>query len=86
MEQENLDQIPTLKTLREHAKLTQPELSRRMDVGIRIIGDWERGESIPRLDRAVKLSRELGVSMKTLCKSFRINVDGVPDDNTGGEN
>jgi transcriptional regulator with XRE-family HTH domain len=30
---------PTLKYLRERANLTQPELSRRMNVGIRIIAE-----------------------------------------------
>ena len=68
---------PTLKSLRERANLTQPELSRRMNVGIRIIGDWERGESIPRFDRAVALARELGVSLKVLAKSMGIDVEGL---------
>jgi transcriptional regulator with XRE-family HTH domain len=74
---------PTLKSLRESANLTQPELSRRMNVGIRIIGDWERGESIPRFDRAIALARELGVSLKDLAKSMRIDVEGVVDDGVG---
>lgn len=71
---------PTLKTLRESASLTQPELSRRINVGIRIIGDWERGQSIPRFDRAIALARELGVSLKTLAKAMKLDVEGVPDD------
>lgn len=70
---------PTLKSLRERANLTQPELSRRINVGIRIIGDWERGESIPRFDRAVALARELGVSLKFLAKSMGIDVEGLLD-------
>jgi transcriptional regulator with XRE-family HTH domain len=72
--------VPTLKVLRESASLTQPELSRRMGVGIRIIGDWERGEAIPRFDRAIALARELGVSLKTIAKSIGLNVEGLPDD------
>ena len=79
MNEDNSNQ-PTLKTLRESASLTQPELSRRMNVGIRIIGDWERGEALPRFDRAVSLARELGVSLKTLAKSMRIDVAGIPDE------
>ena len=71
---------PTLKSLRERANLTQPELSRRMNVGIRIIGDWERGESIPRFDRAVALARELGVSLKVLAKSMGIDVGDLVND------
>ncbi|MEG4271058.1 MULTISPECIES: helix-turn-helix transcriptional regulator [unclassified Microcoleus] len=72
--------VPTLKTLRESVNLTQPELSRRMGVGIRIIGDWERGESIPRFDRAVSLAKELGIPLKTLARSFGLSVEGVPND------
>ncbi|MGV0102238.1 helix-turn-helix transcriptional regulator [Nostoc sp. DSM 114160] len=79
MNEENREQ-PTLKGLRESANLTQPELSRRMKVGIRIIGDWERGESIPRFDRAIALARELGVSLKILAKSMQIDVADLLDD------
>ena len=79
MNLENNNQ-PTLKALRENASLTQPELSRRMGVGIRIIGDWERGESIPRFDRAIALARELGVSLKTLARAMQLDVTGIPDD------
>lgn len=70
----------TLKTLREAAELTQPELSRRMNVGIRIIGYWESGAKVPTFDRAIALARELGVSLKTLAKSMRLDVEGIPDD------
>jgi transcriptional regulator with XRE-family HTH domain len=70
----------TLKNLRESANLTQPELSRRMGVGIRIIGDWERGESIPRFDRAIALARELGVPLKTLARCMGLDVTNIPDD------
>lgn len=73
-------EIPTLKSLREAAHLTQPELSRRMNVGIRIIGDWERGQSVPRFDRAIALARELGVSLKSLAKSMRLDVADLPPD------
>lgn len=71
---------PTLKILRESANLTQPELSNRIGVGIRIIGDWESGRKLPRFDNAVALARELGVSLKVLAQAMQINVEGVPDD------
>ena len=70
----------TLKSLRESAELTQPELSRRMNVGIRIIGYWESGSKVPSFDRAIALARELGVSLKTLAKSMKMDVSGVPDE------
>jgi transcriptional regulator with XRE-family HTH domain len=70
----------TLKKLRERANLTQPELSDRMNVGIRIIGEWESGRKLPRFDNAVALARELGVSLKVLATAMQISVEGVPDD------
>jgi DNA-binding transcriptional regulator YiaG len=70
----------TLKKLRERVNLTQPELSDRIGVGIRIIGDWESGRKLPRFDNAVALARELGISLKVLAKAMQINVEGVPDD------
>ena len=79
MESEDRETI-TLKNLRESANLTQPELSRRMGVGIRIIGDWERGEAIPRFDRVIALARELGVPLKTLARCMGLDVAKIPDD------
>lgn len=79
MNTQNQEQ-PTLKTLRESRELTQPELSRRLNVGIRIIGHWESGTKLPRFDNAIALARELGVSLKTLAKAMRLDVTGVSDD------
>jgi transcriptional regulator with XRE-family HTH domain len=71
---------PTLKKLRERANLTQPELSDRIGVGIRIISDWESGRKLPRFDNAVALARELGVSLKVLAQAMQIDIEGVQDD------
>jgi transcriptional regulator with XRE-family HTH domain len=79
MNEENQEH-PTLKALREAAHLTQPELSRRMNVGIRTIGDWERGTYFPGFDRAISLAVELQVSLKSLAKSMRLDVSKVPND------
>lgn len=70
----------TLKSLRESVGLTQPELSQRLNCGIRIISDWENGHKIPRFDNAITLANELGVSLKTLAKSMNLDVSGIPDD------
>jgi len=60
--------------------LTQPELSDRIGVGIRIISDWESGRKLPRFDNAVALARELGVSLKVLAQAMQIDIEGVQDD------
>jgi transcriptional regulator with XRE-family HTH domain len=75
------DQEPeTLRTLRQNLQLTQEELSRRLDLSFRTVGDWETGKKLPRFDNAVTLSRALGVSLRTLAKAMQIDVVGVPGD------
>jgi transcriptional regulator with XRE-family HTH domain len=75
------DQEPeTLRTLRQNLQITQEELSRRLDLSFRTVGDWETGKKLPRFDNATTLSRELGVSLRTLAKAMQINVTGVPAD------
>lgn len=69
-----------LKTLREAAGLTQPELSQKMNCGIRIIGDWENGRRVPRFDNAIALARELNVSLKELARAMHLDTLDVPDD------
>lgn len=71
---------PTLKNLRESCALTQQELSHRLNLSFRTIGDWETGKKIPRFDNVIALARELRVSLKTLAKAFQLNIDGIPDD------
>jgi transcriptional regulator with XRE-family HTH domain len=70
----------TLKALRERLKLSQEDLGRRMNLSYRTIAEWEGGRKTPRFDNAIALARELGVSLKVLGKSMRLNVEGVPDD------
>ena len=69
-----------LKTLREAAGLTQPELSQKMNCGIRIIGDWENGRRVPRFDNAIALARELNVSLKVLARAMDLDVSDIEDD------
>ena len=70
----------TVKSLREGALLTQEELGRRLNLSFRTVSDWETGKKIPRFDNAVILAKELGVSLKTLARAFKMDVDGLPDD------
>lgn len=69
-----------LRLLREAAELTRSELGRRIGVTERQIYDWENGIKLPRVDRAVALARELGVSIETVCRALGIDVNGVPED------
>ena len=71
-----------LRRLREAAQLKRTELGRRIWVSERQIYDWENGIKLPRIDRAVALARELGVSLQTVCKAIGIDVTGVPDKET----
>ena len=80
MTPENAPNNISLKSLREAVGLTQPELSFRMGCGIRIISHWENGHKLPRLDNALALARELGVSLKELSKAMKLDVSGIPDD------
>jgi transcriptional regulator with XRE-family HTH domain len=69
-----------LRLLREAAELTRTELGRRIGVTERQIYDWENGIKLPRVDRAVALARELGVSIETVCRALGIDVTGLPKD------
>ncbi|WP_319422061.1 helix-turn-helix domain-containing protein [Pleurocapsa sp. FMAR1] len=77
----NLDsREPTLRTLRESAGLTQEQLAKELNLGIRIISDWENGKKVPKFDNAVSLASALKVSLKTLASSMRMNVSKIPND------
>ncbi|PSO71911.1 MAG: XRE family transcriptional regulator [Cyanobacteria bacterium QH_8_48_120] len=78
-ESNQLEDELTLRTLREAAELTRPELSKRMNIGTRIIANWESGEKLPRVDKFLGLARELNVSLKTLAKAMKLDVKGIPD-------
>lgn len=39
---------PEIKAARERAHMTQQELAEKVGVGLRTVGNWERGESVPK--------------------------------------
>ena len=81
MPSEDLNQPePTLKELRERLKLSQEDLGRRINLSYRTIAEWEGGRKMPRFDNAIALARELGVSLKVLAKSMRLDIEGLLDD------
>lgn len=80
MKSNNKPKLVTLKSLREATGLTQPQLSVKMNCGLRSISDWENGKSLPRFDRAILLANELGVSLKELANAMNLDVSLTKDD------
>ena len=80
MSAEPTEQNLTLKSLRNNLNISQEELARRLNLSFRTIGEWEGGKKMPRFDNALALARELGVSLKTLAKAMRLDIEGIPDD------
>lgn len=39
---------PEIKAARERAKMTQQQLAKQIGVGLRTVGNWERGETVPK--------------------------------------
>lgn len=71
-----------LKELRKAKKLTQQELAEKINVTKLTISRWERGERVPKSDKAQKLADFFGVSIAHLLayddndfeKQIRIDV------------
>ncbi|MDB9514781.1 helix-turn-helix transcriptional regulator [Kamptonema animale CS-326] len=74
----NKREAVTLDELMAKAGLTEPELSRQIGVGLRIINDWKRRRKIPRLDNALALSKALGVSLLVVAEAVGLDVEGIP--------
>ncbi len=70
----------TLKQLIAKSNITQRDLAKRTGISERAINEWVAGKYIPRLDNAIVVSRELGVSLKTLALSLGLDITGIPDD------
>ena len=70
----------SLRGLREAAGYTQEQLAKKLNLGNRIISDWENGHKIPKFDNAVLLASALEVSLKTLAIAFKMDVANIPND------
>jgi transcriptional regulator with XRE-family HTH domain len=82
MSEDNLEDVPeiTLESLIEASGKTQRELGIALGVTELTIRNWAKRRKVPRLDNAAALAAELGVSLKTLTHSLKIDVSKVPDD------
>lgn len=69
-----------IRFYREKAGLTQAELAERLFVSFQAVSAWERGQSIPDLENAVRISDLFGVSVDSLLKDVDreifVGVDG----------
>ena len=56
----------TIRALRTAAKLTVAQLAQKSGIKARVIGSWERGERVPRVDKAAQVAAALGVTVDNL--------------------
>jgi transcriptional regulator with XRE-family HTH domain len=80
IEENNEQEKSALRTLRELAGLTRPQVKGFIGVSERRQADWESGEAMPSLGNFLALARLYKVSLKALAKSMRLDVSGIPDD------
>lgn len=58
----------TIRALRTAAKLTVAQLALKSGIKARVIGSWERGERVPRVDKAKAVADALGVRVDEILK------------------
>ena len=61
-----------LKKYREEFRYSQADIAAALKISDRTVGLWERGETMPRLDLALKLSAFLGISLNELVSDDEI--------------
>ncbi len=66
-------------TLRIERNLSQGDLADALDVSRQSISKWENNNSVPDLDKLVKLSALFGVSLDELVKGEKPEQTGVPE-------
>jgi len=77
----HIDQIgKNIRAYREAAGLTQSELAEKLYVSFQAVSAWERGQSVPDLENAVRLSRLFEISVDALLKEkdeeIFVGIDG----------
>lgn len=74
------DPPKTLKELIKQKKLTYGQVSQRVGCSVSTISQYVGRLKTPGLDKAIAMSRVLGVSLKVLALSLGLDVSDVPDD------
>ena len=57
-----------IRALRTAANMTVAELAKKSGIKSRVILSWERGERVPRVDRAKAVADALGVRVDEILK------------------
>ena len=57
-----------IRALRTAANMTVTELAKKSGIKSRVIRSWERGERVPRVDRAKAVADALGVRVDEILK------------------
>jgi transcriptional regulator with XRE-family HTH domain len=64
-----------LITLRKEQKIAQNELARRIGVHANVLGRYERDETTPSIEMAIKLANSLGVSVDYLVGKTDVKIN-----------
>ncbi len=68
-----------LRRYREQYGLLQTDIAKALKISDRTVGLWEREETMPRLDLAIKLAAYLGISLNDLVNDDEIFVMQVKE-------
>ncbi len=66
-----------LVSLRKRSRLSQEEVAARVGVSRQALAKWESGETIPDMDKCMKLAAIYNVSLDTLA-TYQEKTDGLP--------
>ena len=76
-----MDAIKTgrlIRRLRQENAMTQLQLARQLHISDKTVSKWERGESVPDLDKLLKLSGLFGISLDELVRGGPDASGGAP--------
>ena len=69
-----------IRLRRESAGLTQSELAEKLFVSFQAVSAWERGQSVPDLENAIRIAQLFGISVDALLKDddreLLVGIDG----------
>ena len=80
MIEENTNQPKTLRELRESTGYSQETFAAKVRLTRNAVARYELGQAEPKISNFLAMARELNVSLKTLARSMRLDVTGIPDD------